>query len=697
MGESVNLDPLFRPSTVAVIGASDKELSIGYRILHNLSTYRFRGTLFPINPKVDSILDYKAYPTIMDVPAEVDLAHIVLRNTLVPDIVEQCGKKGVKVVIVNSAGFKEIGAEGTALEDEVVRIAREYGTRVFGPNCQGVMNSDEAVGLYANFTFTPLRPGHISLIAQSGGVGEVINNRLYELDAGVRLYASNGNACDISIPEILGYMGRDDGTRVIIVHIESLSDPRGFLEAAREVSRSKPVLAMKSGRTEEGAKAVCSHTGMLLQQETTARMIFKKAGVQYFSSHEDICQTAVGFACQPVPEGRGVGIITNTGGPAIIATDELIEAGLEIPSLSNKAKAALEQELHPAASVSNPIDVLATGTPQHFAAGLRALLSEDDIHSILLHFVTPFFVDCPAVAGEIAAVGRAAEKTIASVAMTNKEIWAETLRIVRESGIPTYDFPETAARVLARMTEYGEFRTAARDEHPEERFEVDVEKAKRLLDKKNRGPLPAEDVFSLLECYGIRTVVWKSAHGAKEAIQAAEEIGFPVVLKIDSPEVIHKSDAGGVVLDIRDSKSLRLELERMQDQFAAEDQLYLVQSFWPGGIEVIAGAKAEAGLGHAIMFGLGGIYVEVLKDVAFSLAPLSRREADKLVRAVRAFPLLLGARGKEGADIYSLREMLLRLSQFVSDFPRISEVDLNPISAGNTREATAVLDARIIL
>lgn len=693
----MNLDPLFRPRAVAVIGASDKELSIGYRVLYNLSTYRFNGPLYPVNPKTDSVLNHKTFPSIMDVPDGVDLAHIVLRNTLVPGVVEQCGKKGIKVVIINSAGFREIGAEGAALEDEIVKIAREYGIRVFGPNCQGVINSDEEVNLYANFTFTPLRPGRISLIAQSGGVGEVINNRLLELGAGVRLYASNGNACDISIPEILRHMGRDEGTKVIIVHIESLADPKAFLDAAQEVSLKKPILAMKSGRTDEGARAVSSHTGMLLQQDTAVRLIFKKAGVLYFTSHEELCRVAVGFASQPVPEGRGVGMITNTGGPAIISTDELIDAGLEIPPLSEEAKSVLKQELHPAASVSNPIDLLATGTPEHFAIGLKALLSEDAVHSVLLHFVTPFFVDCPAMAREIAAVGTTAKKPIVSVAMTNKEIWAETLRIVNESGIPTYDFPETAARVLARMTKYGEFRAQALKEHIEEQIDTDTDKAKKILKKKDRGPLPAEDAFSLLECYGIRTEPWGVAQGIDEAIETAEKIGFPVVLKIDSPEVIHKSDAGGVVLDIRDREGLLLEIKSMQNAFGPAKQRYLIQSFKPGGIEVIIGAKAEEGTGHVMMFGLGGIYVEVLKDVSFALAPLSAQETDEMVGEVKSYPLLLGARGREGADVGSLKNIMLRLSKLVSDFPQISEIDLNPISAGPSHEATAVLDARIIL
>ena len=694
----MTLDPLFRPRTVAIIGASDKELSIGYRILSNLSTYGFHGEIYPINPKTESILNHKTYPSIMDVPGEVDLAHIVLRNTMVPGVMEQCGEKAVKAVIINSAGFKEIGPDGAALEEEVLRIARENGIRVFGPNCQGVMNSDPDVSLYSNFTFTPLRPGGISIIAQSGGVGEVLNNRLLELGAGVRLYASNGNACDISIPEILRYMGSDKGTRAIIVHIESLADPKDFLFAAKEVARIKPVLAMKSGRTDEGAKAVCSHTGMLMQQHVITNLIFEKSGVISFTSHEDLCQAAIGFASQPVPKGKGVGIITNTGGPAIIATDELIEGGLEIPQLSEKTRESLTPLLHPAASVNNPIDVLATGTPEHYSASLKALLAEESVHSVLLHFVTPFFVDCPAVAREVATIGQDTTKPIVCVAMTNKETWADTLATVRGSGIPTYDFPETAARVLAQMTRYGIFRDKTQQKTIDEPYDADRQRANDIMASAEKsGPLSAEKAFSLLECYDIPVVPWRLAAKTSEALDTVEEIGYPVVLKVDSPEVIHKSDAGGVILNIKNAKDLRKKLELMEASFQFEGRRFLLQQYKTGGIEVIVGAKAEENLGHVLMFGLGGIYVEILKDVAFALSPLTKVDAEAMMGKIKSAPLLEGARGRSGADLDSLGDILVRLSQLLSDFPQIKEIDLNPISSVPPPGMTAVLDARIIL
>lgn len=693
------LDPLFKPRSVAVIGASERRLTLGYQILHNLIVNRFTGKVYPVNPKAESILDHQVFPSILDVPGEVDLAHIILKNTLVPQVVEQCGRKGVKVVIVNTAGFREIGREGEALEQEMLKVARQYGVRIFGPNCQGVMNSDDAIRLYSNFTFTPLRKGKISLIAQSGGVGEVLNNRLMELDAGVRMYASNGNAADISIPEILRYMGKDEETRVICLHIESLADPGEFLEAASEVTQRVPVLAFKTGRTEAGAKAVASHTGILLQQNSITRLIFEKAGVIPFTSHEEMCQAAIGFATQPIPKGRGVGIITNTGGPAIIATDEVIEAGLEIPSLPAAIVDRLKQELHSEASVRNPVDVLATGDPEHYAATIEELLNEDSIHAILLHFVTPFFIDCPAVAEQIAAVGKKANKPILSVVMTNKKLWAETIKAIRASGIPTYDYPETAARVLASMARYQQFRQSVVKRIYSKPKGISKKKALSVLSRHKgfSGMLPAADTYELLQSYGIHIVPFRVVDKPEEVPAAAEELGYPVVLKIDSPSIIHKSDVGGVALAIKDSEQLNAALTRMVVSVNAPERRFLLQRYLPGGVEVIAGAKAESGIGNVLMFGLGGMYVEIFKDVAFALGPLSQEEARRMIESIKYYPMLEGARGSKGVDIAVLEDMLLRLSQLMNDFPRLREIDLNPIAANEPGKDSPVLDARIIV
>ncbi len=693
------LDPLFRPKGVAIIGASERPLNIGNRILRNLKRYGYTGDIYPVNPKSPEVEGIKAYPSVSEVPGQVDLAHIVIRNSLVPMAMEDCAKKGVKVVIINTAGFKEIGGEGVELEKKVVEIGRKHNIRIFGPNCQGVMNSDPEVKLYANFTFTPLREGAISLLAQSGGVGEILNNRLLELDAGVRMYASNGNACDISIPEILEYMGGDEGTRVIIVHIESLARPGEFMEVARKVARKKPILAMKTGRTEEGAKAVSSHTGMLLKQDIAIRVIFQKCGIIPFTHHEEICRTAMAFASQPLPQGRNVGIITNTGGPAIIATDECVDAGLRMPDLTDGTKAALKETLFPEASISNPVDVLATGTPEHYAASIGAMLGDDNINSILLHFVTPFFVDCEAVATAISNVAKDASKPILGVVMTNKENWAGTLEIIRSSGIPAYDFPETAARALAHMTDYSQWRREYAGEKCGTSVEMSlssIEKARQLVRSCEKGEfIPADAAFQLLEIYKIPVAKYAVAKTGEELLNAAGQIGYPVVLKVDSPEIIHKTDEGALVLGIENDEALREQHRNLASRFSQYDPRFLVQEQLIGGIEVVVGGKAEGDLGHIIMFGLGGIYIEVLKDVAFGLAPLTPLEAHRMLSSIKGRALLDGVRGGEGADVAALAQVILKVSRLVCDLPEIREMDLNPIIAFPPGQGAKVADVRI--
>ena len=408
------LDALYNPKSVAIIGASTKDFSIGNRIIKNLLDFGYKGSIYPINPKADEVRGIKSYDSILDVSNDVDLVHIVIPNKYVPQAIEDCGKKGAKVVIINSAGFKEIGGEGIQLEKQVIEKAKEYGVRVFGPNCQGIINTNPEVRAYCNFTFTKPEKGCISIVAQSGGVGEVINQRFSELGVGIRMYASNGNACDISIPEIIRYWGDDKQTRVIVVHVENLADPKEFMEAARDVAAKKPILGMKTGRTKEGAKAVSSHTGGLAKVDIATELIFKKCGILTFRDQEELCQAAIAFASQPVPKGKRVGVITNTGGPAIIATDELVDAGLELPPLSNNAKKILKEKLYSAASINNPIDVLATGGAEHFRAALDVLMNESNIDSVFINFVTPFFVDTDSISKEIIDVNKSYKKPIAA-------------------------------------------------------------------------------------------------------------------------------------------------------------------------------------------------------------------------------------------------------------------------------------------
>jgi acetyltransferase len=695
----MSLDALFRPRSVAVIGASNRRLTIGYRIIQNLFDHQFNGPIFPVHPKAPFIKNLPAYPSILDIPAEVDLAHIVVKNTLVPRILEDCAKKGVKAVIVNTAGFKEMGGAGVELEQQVIEVGKKTGIRIFGPNCQGIMNTDPEVRAYCNFTFTRLIPGHISLFAQSGGVGEVVHNRLFELEAGVRMYASPGNSCDVAVPEILEYWGNDPETRVIICHVESLADPQGFFEVAREVTKKKPILGMKTGRTQAGAKAVSSHTGGLMKQDTTTELIFEEAGVISISDEEELCQAALAFARQPVPKGNRVGVVTNTGGPGIICTDEVIEAGCEIPDLAEATQKKLKEALYDEAIVSNPVDVIATAGPEHWKAAVEGLISDQNIDSILLNFITPFFVDCEGVAREIAALAPEAGKPIIGIVMTEKAGWKKTLETFRGAGIPTYDFPETGARALAAMTRHA-MRAARPRTEPKRPDGIDQGKAQAILEqtkKAGQAFVPQDQAFELLAAYGIAGPKSAAATDLDGAVTAAKSVGFPVVLKVDSEDVVHKSDAGGVALNLADEGALKAAFDKMQGAFGDKKPSYLVSQFVAGGREVILGAKQEPGLGHLLVFGLGGVLVEVLGDVKFALAPLSQERALEVIGSIKAAKVLEGVRGQAPVDLQRLADTLVRLGFLVTDNPTIEELDLNPVLAFEEGNAPVAVDVRIKL
>ncbi len=693
----MGLEALFSPRAVAVVGASNRELTIGYRIIENLLDFGYTGPIYPVNPKGGEIRGLKAYPSILDTPGPVDVAHIVIKNTYVLPCIEECAEKGIKAAIVNTAGFREIGDEGVVLEEQLVAVAKKTGIRVFGPNCQGIINTDPAVRAYCNFTFTRPTPGHISIVAQSGGVGEVIHQRITELGVGVRQYASNGNACDVSIPEIIEHYGRDEQAKVIVVHIESLPDPRAFLETATEVARRKPILAMKVGRTAEGAKAVSSHTGGLMKQDTAIEHVFEKAGIVAFRNIEELCQAAIGFASQPVPAGNRVGMIANTGGPAIIATDELVEGGMVMPPLSKKTATFLREKLYPEASINNPVDILATAGPEHFAAALNALIDDEGIDAIFLNFVTPFFVDTEGVAREIAAANGRSRKPIVATVMTEKKGWAETLKIIRDSGVPTFDMPETGARALVSMGRYAALLRRP-SETPASFAEVDAARGRAIIQtagQAGRTSLTADEGYGLLASYGIPIARGKSAGNVAECLAAAGEIGDPVALKVDAETVVHKTDSGGVVLDIGDRSALSKHAQQMAARFADAAPRFFVQEQLPEGREVIVGAQAVKGLGHVVMFGLGGIFVEVLQDVTFRVTPVTKGEARDMIASLRGHKLLSGVRGQAGVDLAALEEIVQRVSQMLVDNPEIRELDINPIFA--FAQGARAADVRVLL
>jgi acyl-CoA synthetase (NDP forming) len=689
------LDSLFRPKSVAVIGASSKELSIGNRVIKNLLDFGFKGDIYPINPKADEIRGVKAFASILDCPDNIDVVHMVIPAKFVPQAMEDCGKKSVKNVIINSGGFSETGPEGEAIEKDFLSKAKQYGIRVLGPNCQGIINTDPDIRAYCNFTFTKPDTGFISIVALSGGVAEVIHQAFSQMGVGTRIYASNGNACDVTIPEIIRYLGDDEGTRVIVTYVEGLRDAAIFMQVAAEVAAKKPILAMKAGRTREGAKAAASHTGGLAKEDIATDLIFKKAGILSFRDEGELIQAAAAFATQPVAKGNRVGIITNTGGPAVIATDVLVGAGLAMPPLSDKTTTLLKEKLYPEASVRNPVDVLATASAAHYRACLDAMMADDNFDCVYINFVTPFFVDNDSIAREIVAVNQEQKKPMVCNLMTDRGQWTEVVKILQEGGVPCFSLPGEAARALAALVHHntirnrkiGETKTFADVKKAEA---ADILKAAKAAGKSN---LSAEEVYGILAAYHIPAADWRMVKTAAEAQKAAAEIGYPVVVKADAASIIHKSDMGGVAVDLADGHAVRSVVEAMQRNFSTGDLRFLVQKYVPGGLELIMGARAEEDLGHAVMFGLGGIYVEIMKDVVFNLTPVTTGEAKEMLATIKAAPLLEGIRGHKGVDKAKLAEIIQRLSQLLTDLPAIVEMDLNPLIAFENR--VMVLDARI--
>ncbi len=663
------LDSLFRPRSVAVMGASNNKFSIGNRVVKNLLDYGFKGQIYPINPKESEILGLKAYPGVLECPKPVDIVCIAVKSALVPQMVEDCGKHGVKFVIIHTAGFREMGGEGAKLEDALLENARKYGVRVYGPNSQGIMNSDPDVSVYANFTFTPLGRGRASILAQSGGVAEMINLNLRKMGSGFRIYASHGNASDVNTNEILDYLGDDPETHTILMHIESMKDTPGFIERCRRITKDKSILAIRTGRTAAAAKAVSSHTGSLMQQDSLTDAIFERAGVLRFQTVEEMVAAGYAFAKQPVPNGSRVGIIANAGGPGIIAIDECVGNGLQLAKFSEETKARLRAGLYAETYVENPIDVAATATADHFALALTCLDEDPGVDSILLTMVTPFFVDCEAIARRIAETAPKLKKPIIAVVMTN-ENWAGVVQIIKDAGIPVFDYPEAASRVLAAMARYDGLRKRVAESPAQ--VEGNKARAKEILAGCPGGFISQAAAFELLAAYDIPAARTLPASNAK-----IPQVSYPAVLKVDSADVVHKSDAGGVAMDIANEGELKTAIAEMAKKFPGAG--FVVQEQCAPGTEVIIGMKREEGVGPVLMFGLGGIYVETLKDVTFRLAPLSSQDAARMVKGIRAYPALQGVRGRSAADTAAIERLLLAVSRMAIDLPEILEMDLNPV------------------
>jgi acetyl coenzyme A synthetase (ADP forming)-like protein len=687
------LDAIFSPRSVAVLGASRDRTSLGWALLHNLLMAQLEGPVYPVNPKAEVIHSLRCYPKIGAIPDSVDLAVILVPKAYVEQAVDECLEHGVRGLVVISAGFAETGEEGAELEQRICEKVRRAGARMVGPNCMGVINTHPAVRLDATFAPTPASPGSIGFVSQSGALGVAILNVAGALGLGLTQFASLGNKADVSGNDLLEYWENDDTTRVIAMYLESFGNPRHFAELARRVSRKKPILMVKSGRTEAGARAASSHTGALAGLDVTVEAFLERCGVVRANTIEELFDLARAFDRCPLPRGPRVAIVTNAGGPGIMATDACVNLGLEIAELSQSTRDTLRSFLPAAASIENPVDMIASADPPGYRRALDAVLTDPGVDTALAIHVTPLLADPVDILESVAAAAENTDKPVLVVIMA-RESFYDGLR--GQSGLPpVYRFPESAALAIAQLHRYAAWRE--RREEPPACFAVDDDAVKKLLDATAEGYLPPEDAFAVLETYGIPVARCRRAT-TDELADVAAELGFPVVLKAIAPDLVHKSDLGAVAVGLESVEALEeaaAEMTRKLEKAGHAPEAFLVQEQVPGEREVIFGMTTDPRFGPLLMFGLGGRYVEVLRDVRFTVTPLGPGEAMETLRSVRGFPLLEGVRGDAPADLEILSEVLQRLAQLVERHPRIAELDINPFLAATERQHARAVDVRI--
>jgi len=700
------LDAIFRPRSVAVIGASRDRTSIGREILHNIIEYEFNGTVFPVNPKATTVHSLKCYPDIESIPDPIDLAVIVVPRQHVSAVVDQCGRKGVKGAVVITAGFKEVGGEGIRREAELLEKVRGYGMRLVGPNCMGVVNTDPDVRL--NATFAKAMPlagnaaGRIGFISQSGALGEAILANARDLNLGISMFASTGNKADISGNDLLEYWENDPSVSIILMYLESFGNPDKFTQLARRITRKKPILAVKAGRTTSGARAANTHTGSMAGLDVAVDSLLGQCGVIRAATIEEMFVYAQTISKQPTPAGGRIGIVTNAGGPGILAADACENLGLSLPQLAEGSLEALRKVLPPEGTPANPIDLIASAGPDRYAPAVRIALEDPGIDALIVIFVSPIMIDAHAVARAIvssAASYAGPPKPIVTCFM-GKVGWEEGIRELEGNGIPVYRFPELAAEGIAAGVRYRSI--LSRKEGAPVTFDVDREKAAAGTGSaagEGREALSILEARDLLEAYGIPFTPCRHVSSPAEAIAFGLEAGYPIVLKADSPGIVHKTEHKAVRLDLRngdEAGAAFADLQRILKQVDPGAAI-LAQKMIKGGKEVILGAFHDPQFGPVGMFGLGGIYVEVLKDVSFKVLPITDQDASEMIRAIRGYPLLSGVRGEAPVDIASLERMLLRMSQLVMEREEIESLDINPFIIRGEGEASMAVDARVRL
>jgi len=700
------LDAIFSPSAVAVVGASIHPGKVGHDIFVNILKGGFRGVLFPVNPNARAVESVRAYPSILDIPDPVDLAIMILPPKITLHAVEEAAQKGVKGVVIVSAGFREAGPQGSSIESRITALCREAGIRLVGPNCLGVINPHPSVRLNASFSSRMPAYGHISFISQSGALCTAVLDFAADRDFGFSKFISIGNKADVDELDLLRYFHEDIETEVIMIYLEELR--RSGEEFIREVKhitsgdRPTPVIVIKSGRTTAGARAAASHTGSLAGTEGVYEAIFRQAGIIRVDSIEELFNYAGAFSAKKIPTGNKVAIVTNAGGPGIVATDMTISSGLQLAPFQDETVEVLASHLPATANLNNPVDIIGDASQDRYENALGAVIRDEGVDGALVILTPQSMTNALGTAEAIARIAKSTHKPILCCFMGVVDVSAG-VKHLQEHGIPTYRFPEDAARTFGALYRYSQWLN--RQHLAQFTLEYDRERASEILKaavSEGRRSLDEVEGNDLLSCYGFQVLPSFLAKSREEAIDFADGMGSPVAMKIVSPDILHKSDVGGVELRLQGRSAVAEAYDRIlrnAEVYAPEAEIrgILIQKMAPSGEEVILGMNRFNRFGPLLMFGLGGIFVEIFKDVDFRVAPIGRNEARRMIRGIRGYALLKGFRGRPPADTDELERLLVILSQLVVNHPEIEEMDINPLIVHEKGKGTTVADSRIIL
>ncbi len=695
-----NLDKIMKPKAIAVVGASTKEHTIGSDIMKRLQEYKFNGKIYPVNPKGGIIEGLQAYTSVNEIPGEVDLAIIVVNAKFVLSTIDQCHEKGIKGLCIITAGFKETGKEGAEAEKQLLAKVREYGMRCVGPNCLGVVNTDPEIRMDGCFAESLPERGHIGFVSQSGALGGGILNILKDLNLGFAQFISIGNQADVNAETALEYWEDDKDVEQILLYMESIQNPSNFRKLASRISRKKPILALKAGRSAAGASAASSHTGSLAGADKAANALLAQSGVIREYSLKNLFATAKVFANCPIPKGDRVAIITNSGGPGIMATDAVCEYGMQMAKITDETKEKLRSFLPSAASVKNPIDMIASAPIEHYKETLKTVIADPNVDMIITIYL-PFLglkdIDVAKALMEIKA--EHPEKPVIGVFMTKSDFFTKLSDM--EVNMPFFMYAEEAADGLNRLNQQRLWMDRPEGKIPV--FDVDYEKAKRIIKQslaEGRAQLTTRESIDVLDAYGIRVCKSGFATTEDEAVEIGNSIGYPVVMKMTSKTTSHKTDVGGVRVNIQSAEQLRAEYQDLIAKLTEKGLVdglegVIIQEMVKGNREMVCGIATDPQYGPMMMFGLGGVFIEVMKDVTFRIAPLTDVDAKEMIKSVKAYKLLEGARGTKPAQMDQIEETLLRLSQLVHDFSFIDELDINPLLISEKTGEGIAVDGRI--